>query len=207
MTQTTPNLAVGALEPERSRTLEVGAKWDGFDGRLLLNAAVFRTDKHNARTPGLPGDPPTVLDGKQRVDGLELGATGRLTDEWSIVAAYAYLDSEVVESNTPSEVGNRLGNVPAHSGSLWSTYDLPGGFQVGGGLRFVSSRYTNVANTRKVDGYALVDATAAYDLNDRLTLRLNAFNLFDKRYADQIGGGHFIPGPGRSVLATIAFRR
>ena len=40
-----------------------------------------------------------------------------------------------------------------------------------------------------------------------LTLRLNAFNLFDKRYADQIGGGHFVPGPGRSVLATLSFRR
>ena len=207
MTQTTPTLAVGALKPERSRTLEVGAKWDGFDGRLLLNAAVFRTDKHNARTPGLPGDPPTVLEGQQRVDGVEFGATGRLTDEWSIVAGYAYLDSEVTESNTPSEVGNRLGNVPVHSGSLWTTYELPFGLEIGGGLRFASSRYTNVSNARKVEGYAVVDATMAYDLNEQLTLRLNGFNLFDKRYADQVGGGHFVPGPGRSVLATMAFRR
>ena len=67
---------------------------------LLLHAAVFRTDKHNARTPGLPGDPPTVLEGQQRVDGVEFGATGRLTDEWSIVAGYAYLDSEVTDSPT-----------------------------------------------------------------------------------------------------------
>ena len=43
---------------------------------------------------------------------FEFGATGRLTDDWSIIASYAYLDSEVLESNTPSEVGNRLGNVP-----------------------------------------------------------------------------------------------
>ena len=207
MTQTTPTLAVGALKPERSRTLEAGAKWNGFDGRLLLNAAVFRTDKHNARTAGLPGDPPTVLDGRQRVDGVELGATGRLTEQWNIVASYAYLDSEIVESNTPAEVGNRLGNVPVHSGSLWTTYDLPFGLEVGGGVRFAGSRFTNVSNTRKVDGYAVVDATVAYDLYQQMTLRLNGFNLFDKRYADQVGGGHFIPGPGRSVLATIAFRR
>ena len=207
MTQTTPTLAVGALKPERSRTIEAGAKWNGFDGRLLLNAAGFRTDKYNARTPGLPGDPPTVLEGMQRVDGVEVGATGRLTDDWSIVAAYAYLDSAAVKSNTPVEVGNRLGNVPVHSGSLWSTYALPMGFEAGGGLRFASARYTNVANARKVGGYAVVDATLAYDISEQLTLRLNGFNLTDKRYADQLGGGHFIPGPGRSVLATIAFRR
>ncbi len=36
----------------------------------------FRTDKTNARTTGLPGEPATVLDGKQRVDGFEFGATG-----------------------------------------------------------------------------------------------------------------------------------
>ena len=40
-----------------------------------------------------------------------------------------------------------------------------------------------------------------------MTVRLNAFNLFDERYIDQVGGGHFIPGPGRSVLATLSFRR
>ena len=207
MTQTnvTPDLA--ALEPERSRTYEVGAKWDGFDGRLLLNAAIFRTDKVNARTDGLPGEPAVVLAGKQRVDGFELGATGRLTERWSIIAGYAYLDSEILESNDPAEVGNRLRNVPDHSGSLWTTYELPRGFEIGGGVRYVGERFTNETNARRLEGYWLADATAAYDISSRLTLRLNAFNLFDKRYADQIGGGHFIPGPGRSILATLAFRQ
>lgn len=207
MTQTNVSDALAALKPERSRTYEVGAKWDGFDGRLLLNAALFRTDKVNARTDGLPGDPATVLEGKQRVDGVELGATGHVTDSWSVIASYTYLDTEVRESNDPLEVGNRLRNVPDHSGSLWTTHDLPGGFEVGGGVRYVGTRFTNETNNRKIDSYWVTDATIAYDLDPRLTLRVNAFNLFDKRYIDQVGGGHFVPGPGRSLLATIAFRR
>ena len=207
MTQTTPTLAVGALKPERSRTFEVGAKWDGFGGRLLLNAALFRTDKLNARTPGLAGDAPTVLEGKQRVDGFELGATGRITQDWSVVASYTYLDSKVRASNTASEIGNRLGNVPNHSGSLWTAYELPMGIELGGGVRYVGTRYTNVANTRRIGGYWVADATAAYDISRHLTFRVNAFNLFDERFIDQVGGGHFVPGPGRSVLATLSFRR
>ena len=207
MTQTTPTAALVALNPERSRTYEVGAKWDGFAGQLLLAAALFRTDKMNARTPGLPGEPAAVLEGKQRVDGFELGATGKITKKWDVIASYTWLDSEIRESNVPAEVGNRLVNVPVHSGSLWTTYKLPVGVEVGGGVRYVGERFTNVLNARKVAAYVAADATIGYDFARDFTLRLNAFNLLDKRFADQISGGHFVPGPGRSLLATLSIRR
>lgn len=207
MTQTTPTLAVGALAPEKSRTFEVGAKWDGLAGKLLLTTALFRTDKLNARTPGLPGDPLTVLEGKQRVDGVEFSAVGRLARNWQVIASYTYLDSEIVTSNTPSEVGNRLGNVPTHSGSLWSTYKLPMGLELGGGVRYVGTRFTNASNTRRIEDYWLADATIGYDVSKNVAVRLNAFNLTDKRYIDQVGGGHFIPGQSRSLLATLSVRR
>jgi catecholate siderophore receptor len=206
MTQTTPTAAVFALKPERSRTYEIGAKWDGMDGKLLVTGAVFRIEKTNARTPGLPGEPATVLAGEQRVDGFEFGATGWITKNWQLIAAYTFLDSEVRESNTPAEIGNRLGNVPKHSGTIWTTYKLPMGVELGGGVRYVGSRFTNVANTRKVEDYWLADATIAYDLSPKTTLRLNVFNIFDKEFVDQLGGGHFVPGPGRAAVATLAFR-
>src|SRR5690606_25020643 len=38
------------LKPEESRTFELGTKWDILDERLSLSAAVFRTEKTNART-------------------------------------------------------------------------------------------------------------------------------------------------------------
>lgn len=206
LTLTTPSDAVAALKPERSMTYEVGAKWDGLEGKLLLNGALFRIDKNNARTPGLPGEPATVLEGEQRVDGVEFGATGWITSRWQLIAAYAYLDSEIRESNTLSEIGNRLANVPTHSGSLWTVYKLPMGVALGGGVRYVGTRYTNVANTRRIDDYWLADATIAYDFTPSVSLRLNVFNIFDEKFIDQVGGGHFIPGPGRSAVATLAFR-
>ena len=206
MTQTNVSEALAALEPEKSETYEIGAKWEGFGGRLLLNAAVFRTDKVNARTDGLPGEPDIVLAGKQRVEGFEIGATGKLTEKWSIIASYSYLDTEIRESNDPLEVGHHLRNVPDHSGSLWSVYELPGGFEIGGGVRYVGERYTNETNTRRIEPYWVADATVAYEFTSGTTLRLNVYNLFDERFIDQVGGGHFVPGPGRSAVATVAFK-
>ncbi len=205
MTQTNVSPALAALDPERSRTYEVGAKWDGFGGRLLLNAALFRTDKVNARTDGLPGEPATVLAGRQRVDGFELGVTGKLTERWSVIGSYSYVDSEIRESNDPAELGKRLRNVPDHSGTLWTLYELPGGFEIGGGVRYVGERFTNETNNRRIGDYWVADATFAYEFMSGTTVRVNVFNLFDERYIDQVGGGHFVPGPGRSAIATVAF--
>ena len=94
-----------------------------------------------------------------------------------------------------------------HSGSLWTTYELPFGLEIGGGVALRQRALHQRLQRPEGRRLWVVDATMAYDINEQLTLRLNGFNLFDKRYADQVGGGHFVPGPGRSVLATMAFRR
>ena len=92
--------ATALLEPEENRTFEIGTKWDLLNERLALTAAIFRTDKTNARTPGLtPNDPPMVLDGEQRVQGFEIGAAGNITEHWKVFGGYTFLDSEILETN------------------------------------------------------------------------------------------------------------
>jgi catecholate siderophore receptor len=196
-----------AIEPEKTRTIEVGTKWDLMGERLSLAGSAFRVEKTNARTPGVvPGDPPQVLEGRQRVDGVELGASGTLARGWSVFAAYTFLDSEIVESNTPTEVGKSLSNTPPHAFSLWTTYQLPFRTSVGMGTRYVGRRFGNNSNTRQVDAYWTLDAMVACGLGRRLELRLNLQNLTDEYYFDRLGGGHLIPGPARSALLTTAVR-
>jgi catecholate siderophore receptor len=191
------------VDPEENITFEVGTKWDVLSERLLLSAAIFRTDKTNARTED-PTDPAdvVVLEGKQRVDGLELGATGNLTSKWTTYAAYTFLDSENVESKDVAEIGNELPNTPKHTFSLWTVYQLPAGFEVGGGAQFVDSRFSNVDNLREAPSYWLFDAMAAYRATEALTLRLNLNNLADEEYLNSVGGGHVIPGAARSAVLT-----
>lgn len=203
------------VDPEKTQNYELGAKWGFFDSRLLLTSAIFRVDKTNARTPGInPGDPPIILDGRQRVDGIELGATGNITRNWQILAGYSLLDSRILESNTAptivngvsfSEVGRRLINTPRNSFNLFSTYSWNKVF-FGGGPRFVDRRYGNTINTRFVDSYWLVDAVASYQISKNFDVRVNGYNLTNKYYFSQIAGGHVVPGAGRSLLVSTGFR-
>jgi catecholate siderophore receptor len=197
------NVGTVALDPERTRSYEVGTKWDLVDNRVGLTAAAFHTTKVNARTPGInPGDPATVLDGEQVVEGVEFGATGSVSDRWQLFGSYTFMDSEVTRSNNAAEVGKAFGNTPRHSMSLWTTFRLPFDVEVGGGAQYVGDRFTSNTATRVAPGYRVFDAMAAYRVSDRLTLRLNGLNLANARYIDRLYAGHFIPGPGRSVMLT-----
>ena len=198
-------VASDTLEPEKTYTLEAGTKWDLFKNRLLLTGAVFRVEKTNARTPGLPGEPLIVLDGKQKVDGIELGATGNFTRNWSVLAGYTLFAGKVTESNNPAELGNKLTNTPRNSFSLWTTYQFPFRLGIGGGARYVDRRYSNTTNNRFVEGYWTVDATASYQVNKYVDFRLNLNNISDKFYFDRITGGQVVPGAARTIYLSTNF--
>jgi catecholate siderophore receptor len=198
------------LEPEESENFEIGTKWDLAEGRLSLNAAIFRMEKSNVRTrSGTGGNTEAfVLDGEQRVDGIELSASGMITQAWSIFAGVSYLDSEYSQSLNSLEQGQELALVPQASGNLWTTYVLPFGLTIGTGIQYVGE----VVRTRtaalgevRVSEYFLVDAMASYPVTERILLRLNATNVADEEYVDRVGGGHYVPGAGRTVSLTANF--
>jgi catecholate siderophore receptor len=193
------------VDPEESRMLELGTKWDLFEERLLLSAAIFRNEKFNARTPEIGGNGTTV-DGDQVVDGFEIEAQGKITDEWTMRASYTFMDGEVEESNNPAEVANALSNTPDHSVSLWTTYRLPFDLEIGAGAFYTGERRNNNTDAARIaPGFWLFDAMAAYHVNENVTIQLNVYNLADKDFIDRVGGGHFIPGAGRSAVLTANF--
>ncbi len=195
-----------SLEPEKSRTLEVGTKWEFIDNRLSVNLAAFRTEKTNARTASIIPGEPNVLDGEQMVQGIELGVSGNITKEWAVFGGYTFLDSEIESSNVIAEVGRELPNTPQNSFSLWTTYQLPWNIQIGAGAQYVDSRFANATNTREAPGYWNFDAMVRYAVTENISVQFNVYNLADEKYIDRIGGGHFVPGAGRSATATVSFR-
>jgi len=195
------------LEPEKTDSYEVGTKWSAFDDRLAFTFALFRTEKTNARTPGVnPNDPPTVLQGRERVDGAEFSIAGNLTREWTVFAGLALMDSKIVSSNTTGLAGQEFGLTPKTTFNIWTTYQLPFGLTLGGGAQYMDSVFRNTAvNAETVPSYWLFNAMLSYPVTDRLNLQLNATNLFDEEYIDRIGGGHHIPGQARQVILSARF--
>ncbi|KQV15025.1 ligand-gated channel protein [Pseudomonas sp. Root329] len=194
------------MEPETTKNYEIGTKWDLLNDRLSLTADIFRTEKENARvqvdTTGYENA------GKTRVQGIELSASGKITDKWQVFAGYAYMDSEQVDGgplNRATE-GNELPNTPKNSASLWTTYQVTPKLTIGGGAFYVDDVFGSVANTTMVDSYVRYDAMAAYKLSKNVDLQLNVQNLTDETYYDKAFSTHFAnQAAGRTALLSTNF--
>ena len=177
--------ATQSLNPEKNETWELGTKWELFDGRLMLDGALFRVDKTDAREQLADGS--YILAGEQRVQGVELGATGKLSERWDVYANYTFLDSETLKSTIdPNREGQALGNTPPHSFNLWTTYEVAQGWTLGYGARYVSERNVSASTQAKLDSYWLHNAMIGYKVNRNLDLQLNVNNLFDKDYVERV---------------------
>lgn len=195
------------LEPEESRSYELGTKWDLFDRKLATTAAIFRTDKTNARVSDPLGGTSQVLDGEQRVEGVELGLSGNITEAWRIFGGYTYMRSEIIDDGSGTNDGKEMPNVPAHSLNIWTTYDVLPDWTLGGGATYMSSRYGNTANTRKVPNYWKFDAMVEHEVTEDATVRLNVNNILDETYYEKPYTTHFATvAPGRSFVLSTAFK-
>jgi len=210
--------ATGALPPVENKSYEVGSKWEFLDSRMAVNGALFHTNQINVSEPD-PNNPNfNILAGDAVAEGGELQASGYLTDKWKIIAGYAYTYSVIDKSprvGATSDLGHRLGNVPAHTANLWTTYDLPWwGLQVGGGINVVSSRFASTTPTtaggvnffKEVPGYWTLQAMAKLPVTETVSLQLNLYNLTDNKYYDQLHPAHVVPGAGTTALFTVSFK-
>ena len=204
------------LKPEETVNYELGTKWDVFHDRLSLTAAVFRTEKKNTRV--LTDSFTYENAGESRVDGLELSASGKITDKWQVFAGYSYLKSELVDpgkkgnrngsvnATALSDKGNEMPNTPKNSFSLWTTYEVMPKLTIGGGAFYVDEVYGDTANTVYVPSYTRYDAMASYKLTKNIDLQLNVQNLTDKTYYDKAYAAHFASqAAGRTALLTTSF--
>ncbi len=201
------NAASMLLDPERNTTLEIGAKADVLGGRLTLSGALFRIEKTNMRIPVDPVlNTALVLDGVARVQGIELGVAGKITDQWNVFAGYSYLDSEITKTTRLNELGRELPNTPRHNFSLWTTYDVTSEWTVGGGVTYASRAFVNAGNTSYVPEYWKLDLMTSYKITKDSLLQLNIYNVTDELYYAQYYGGHAVPAAGRTAMLSYRIR-
>lgn len=192
--------------PETAKSYEIGIK--ASVAGIQLTAAAFRNERTNFRVasndPSLPAGL-QVLDGKSRVDGIALGATGYITPQWLVFGNYTYLDGRVNQSvsnaclRAPSaacinsaalpdpQAGNRLVQTPEHSGSIFTSYKFPFGLEVGYGVtyqgKFALHQRTLLERRQFYsDSYVTQRLLVSYEIRRGLTAQVNVQNLFDEDY-------------------------
>ena len=193
-----------SLDPEEFKNYEVGVKWDARPD-LSFTAATYRLNRSNVVIPD-PADPTKSLlvDG-QRATGVELGATGRITQHWSLAGGYAYQDGRILTTQSATIIaGARLAQLPRHTLSLWNRYDLNGRFGVGVGAIYRDAIYASIDNTVKLPGFVRFDAALFCRINDRLRAQLNVENLFDRAYyASAHSNNNITPGSPRALRVSV----
>ena len=202
--------------PEKNKAIEVGTKWEMFNRHLLLTAALFQTEKDNARESqniasaaaataacpypaGSVGSVACISAGAAyRIRGVDLGAGGKITDKWSLFGGLVLMQSEVTKSLvTPADpllyttnIGLPLANVAHQSFSLLSKYQLTDIWEIGGQAVYRSKIYggTLLAANQgtSLPSYWRFDAFAEAKIDKNWTVKLFVNNIFNKLYYDAL---------------------
>ncbi|MBK0124770.1 catecholate siderophore receptor Fiu [Pantoea sp. S61] len=195
------------FKPQKAKSSEVGTKWQVLDKRLLLNAALFRTDIENEVDANDDGTYSQT--GKKRVEGYELSATGNITPDWEVIAGYTQQHASVKEGAAVAQDGSSaIAYTPKHAFTLWTQYQATDAISVGAGARYVGSLRRGsdgaVGTPDHTEGYWVADAKLGYKVNNNLDLQLNAYNIFDTNYVASINksGYRYHPGEPRTFLLT-----
>lgn len=208
-----PNTKDANTPPEKSRNLEVGGKFEIFEKRASLGAALFYSEKYNERNT----DPDTasqqqLLSGKRHAAGMEFNLAGRITPKWEIFYNHTWIPSAKVDKSNvalnaagtgPQAQGDRPGLTPRHSASLWTTYMVMPKLRIGGGLNYRGKQNPEGSRHVQADSFVTFDAMAEYTITDTTTLKLNVTNLTDELYADSLYRGFYVPGAARTVQLTL----
>ena len=77
--------------------------------------------------------------GERRIDGFEIGLSGKVTEKWQAFGGYTFMDSELVANGGSgaafgAQDGAAFPNTPRHGFSLWSTYAVLPKLDAGPGI-------------------------------------------------------------------------
>jgi iron complex outermembrane receptor protein len=214
--------------PERGLQWEGGVKAELLDKRLIATLAYYDIYKSGI-VQSIPGTQFSRPVGLVHSKGVEFDLSGRIDENWSLIANYAYNDARIVSDpngppqlsfdgaqtfNAGGQLGNRLQNAPLHSGSLWAKYDALGDFKglsLGGGVTAVGQRQGDNGNTFQLSAYGRVDTMISYQVPQHLTpwaklvtLQFNVKNLLNTQYyLNSLDRLSIAPGAPRNFLFSM----
>lgn len=192
-------------KPTTGRNFEGGVKGDLNGGALQAAFSVFYIEKNNVyvndETQGqvvIPGYGTTYMQRVAKLQtskGFDAELKGALTQSWQVSAGYTF---NVTKNKEDDEGGPILLWAPKHSARVWSTYQLPDaleGLRLGAGVRVFGN-----SDLRK--GYAVIGASADYEINRHLTLGVYLDNLANKTYRVSTSSAATYGNP-RNFMVTL----
>ena len=190
-----------AMQPERSRQLETGLRWENTARTLTAQAALYRIHASNVSLADVahPGYYTQITD--QTSQGLELSMQGTVAPGWE---AALWLALSRISGALP---GGVLPRTPTRGGSLWTTYTVQGGALAGMGAGLGINAQSGVdaygQTPYRLPGAVRFDGSLFWH---RKPWRVDLFarNIFNVRAYENTLTGNFIPIlPGRTLALRV----
>ncbi len=211
--------AARILEPERSRSGELGLKSTFFSGNVSLGASFFHMTIENVvvSTLGADGLPMLTNAGEERFQGFETALTWspRRLPALSLAAGYAHHDATYVnfsftdpDGNFVVVDGNRLELVPRDAWNVRLGWGPKTGLGAWAAVRHQGVRPLDPENTVSVPSFTEWDAGVSWE-NEWLRVSFSGRNLGDnRRYVNEseIGDSQFYVAPPRRVVGEVTLR-
>ena len=202
--------------PVQSKAIEVGTKWEFFNRHLLATGALFRTDVSNARElvpAGFPNAGTIQAGAAYHVQGIDIGAEGKMFDRLSIFGGIVLMNNRVDASSVPTNVGLPLAFIANQSFNLLAKYDVTKDLEVGGQATYRSKIYGGTllaANQGTVlPDYWRFDAFVEGYFLKHYEWKLFVNNIFNKLYYDafyQSAAPFVLVAPGRVIGGMLTAR-
>jgi iron complex outermembrane recepter protein len=190
------------LEPFKTRQSEIGAKYEAGQ-RLLLTGALFHmrapffypkaiTEPDSFCPAGNLGDLCFESEGHETHNGVEMNAQGKVANWVQLNASAMAISAKSSETGTPDFDNKQVINVPRWRTALFADLLVPHarGLHLMPGWSYTSSKEATRDDLVSVPGYNLFNLGARYTPggeHGRMTLRLYADNILDKRYWKDTG--------------------
>ena len=176
------SLGDAGLNPDEFSNLEVGVKWNVTES-FNLTGAIFKIQQDALRENGDDSAFTDIINNE--IEGFELQAIKRISDQWTIRAGFTSLsgnnttlngETNALKSGDPAEL-------PKSAFSIWNSYQLTEKLGLGlGAIYQGESTPKGGAGKGTVPSFTRVDAAAYYQLSENLRLQLNVENLLDEEY-------------------------
>jgi iron complex outermembrane recepter protein len=216
-----------ALAPQKSRQVELGAKWRG--DALAIEGALFRADTRDEIGIATNAGGRSTFNnvGRTRREGVELTGRWQIAPTWRMLMTATWLDATYRDDflacagipctapTLPVPAGNRIAGTMRKSGFAELVWRVAPATELGAELRAQGSIAVNDVNSDATRGVWVGALRASHTVpvaSGRLELLARLDNLSGRRYAGSVvvgdaNGRFFEPAPGRTWLLGATWRQ
>ncbi len=175
------------------RAYEAGFKASTWGGRASVTGAAYRIAQRDILTRDPANPALAVQGGRQSSQGVELSGVVAPVPALRLSGGVSYTDarydelSELVAGVRIDRSGNRPINIPSTTVNASALFTIARSVTLGGFLRYADAFYTDTANTIRVAGHSVLDASVSFPVAPHATLTLRGRNLTDAFYGEYSG--------------------